>query len=1059
MNALKINYFALLLCLLPTITSGFGKNKVQYVNLKWQYNKLPHFDSYFHQQQGNLPQITAQWMEQAYEQLKKDFNFKHNEKIPLIVYGSPTLFEQTNTTQGLIPEGVGGFTEMLKNRIVVPFTGSYEAYRHVLHHELVHAFQFGILFDNFASAMLKRQAGQLPLWFAEGTAEFLSSKWDRKADMFMMDRVVYTSVPNPGPGMQGYIVYKGGQSFFFYLYQSRGKKAFYDFLHEFTRQKSISKAFTKIYGESLEKLSEQWQHELKRIYWPEIGKRENLTEKATMLTSIEKNRSYMNLNPRISPNGSKIAFYTDADDYTTIHVTDSKGKLIKKISQFGNNGFFDSFQPFRSGMAWSPNSDRLAYIIKDKGKNEIRITGIHDRYSRSIAPALLAISAPDWSPDGSSLIFTGLKDAQLDIYKYDLTTDSLRRLTNSIEEEKSPRFSPDGLSIIFSKKDTAGFANKELHHTRPKSNLFLLTLKDNSVKQLTSTPWNEDDPCFSPDGKQVAYTSDKNGVTNIYISSLENFTSEKALTNIIGGVSKPDWSKSHQMVFTLFQKQQWNVWSIEDPLKKLIDEPLEKTTWLRHLEDSSHVFYRKVPIKKDSSKVDSSDTSTTASKKTLKEKIIDDYDSGLSVRKIARKYRLSTSEVFQIIRDEKNYSRKDKKRELFEKDTTNYEIQEVNLTDSNSVAHNYKTKFSLDIFSLGMAYNSLYGPAGQGYVVFSDLLGNQQIAVSANVQGGVDENNFFLMYLNSKYRMDFGAVTFFERHYTLASLSYYHLYHDTDFGLQAMVSYPFSIFSRIDFNFFYKHLKRTPYIIENGKKKLNDSLPIENYDMTLPQLSYSFDNTLWGITGPVNGTRINASISGAIPMSKTDASFIAFDLDARRYFHLGKKFVWANKITTGFSEDLGDYQGKRRYFLGGNENWLFYSIDRENFQDNLDNTTYSEYLVPFRGWNYMDIVGSRYFVMNTEFRFPFIRSIDLVWPLPLSIRYINGVFFVDAGNAWDPGDQYKNIPIPKKIYGGVGFGFRINLGMFILKYDRAWKTDWDSYVKEPMTYFSLGAEF
>ena len=36
-------------------------------------------------------------------------------------------------------EGVGGVTELFKNRVVVPFEGNYKQFRHVIHHELVHA--------------------------------------------------------------------------------------------------------------------------------------------------------------------------------------------------------------------------------------------------------------------------------------------------------------------------------------------------------------------------------------------------------------------------------------------------------------------------------------------------------------------------------------------------------------------------------------------------------------------------------------------------------------------------------------------------------------------------------------------------------------------------------------------------------------------------------------------------------------------------------------------------------------------------------------------------------
>ncbi|MBD3321446.1 MAG: biopolymer transporter Tol, partial [Chitinivibrionales bacterium] len=219
--------------------NGFGKNKVQYLDFSWRYIDTPHFQVYYHQDQGDLPEISAHWIERSYAWLSKDFKFKHRKKIPLIPYGSPNLFQQTNVILEVLPEGVGGFTELFKNRIVVPFTGSYEEFRHVLHHELVHAFQFGILYDQFGSAFMRSSNIQMPIWFAEGSAEFLSSGWDSKADMFMMDRTIFSVVPNPGPRLGGYMAYKGGQSFLYFLAATRGDKKFLRFLRAFRESKNV----------------------------------------------------------------------------------------------------------------------------------------------------------------------------------------------------------------------------------------------------------------------------------------------------------------------------------------------------------------------------------------------------------------------------------------------------------------------------------------------------------------------------------------------------------------------------------------------------------------------------------------------------------------------------------------------------------------------------------------------------------------------------------------------------------------------------------------------------
>jgi len=128
---------------------------------------------------------------------------------------------------------------------------------------------------------------------------------------------------------------------------------------------------------------------------------------------------------------------------------------------------------------------------------------------------------------------------------------------------------------------------------------------------------------------------------------------------------------------------------------------------------------------------------------------------------------------------------------------------------------------------------------------------------------------------------------------------------------------------------------------------------------------------------------------------------------------------------------------------------------------------YSSMVVPFRGWRYFGMSGTRVAVLNTEFRFPFIREFSTVFPLPLAIRYINGAVFADIGSAWDRDQQVDGLPLPRTVYGGAGFGCRINLGIFLLRYDRGWsldvgelfKANGNPYPAAPINHFSLGAEF
>jgi hypothetical protein len=101
----------------------FGQNKVQYRDFNWYYIQTADFDIYFYKGEDTLAVFAAGVLNDAYVKIKEELNYTLSSRIPIIIYASHNEFQQTNVINELIPEGVGGFTEVFKNRVVVPFSG------------------------------------------------------------------------------------------------------------------------------------------------------------------------------------------------------------------------------------------------------------------------------------------------------------------------------------------------------------------------------------------------------------------------------------------------------------------------------------------------------------------------------------------------------------------------------------------------------------------------------------------------------------------------------------------------------------------------------------------------------------------------------------------------------------------------------------------------------------------------------------------------------------------------------------------------------------------------
>jgi outer membrane protein assembly factor BamA len=227
----------------------------------------------------------------------------------------------------------------------------------------------------------------------------------------------------------------------------------------------------------------------------------------------------------------------------------------------------------------------------------------------------------------------------------------------------------------------------------------------------------------------------------------------------------------------------------------------------------------------------------------------------------------------------------------------------------------------------------------------------------------------------------------------------------------------------------------------------------------LASLSWINDTVIWGHTGPINGTRSLLSYEYAPYITPRSTTYGAAMMDYRKYFHFKKRYDFVFRLSGGFSH--GD--DKKRFFLGGQSNWIGPSSGSENIYG-INDLYFGNVITPLRGYKYFDISGTKFFLTNIELRYPFVEHFIMKFPLPLTLHYINGALFYDMGAAWDENKKFKGGTSKdgtklKDIKAGFGFGARANLGFFVLRYDVGWATDFDWVSSKPQHYVSLGAEF
>jgi hypothetical protein len=552
----------LLLILLPVATASaqffhFGRNKVQYTDFEWHVMRTEHFDIYYYPEMLDLAERGAFFAEEAYRELEVRFNHSLNQRVPLIFYSSHLHFQQTNTTPGFIPEGVGGFFEFLKGRVVIPSDGGTAQFRHVIRHELVHVFTHSkiarVLIDH-----RKPQDRFPPLWFTEGLAEYWSTDWDAQAEMVMRDAVLSSIVVGLSDMEKIYgsfLMYKEGQNALEFIAKTYGEEKILLLMENFWKETFFSDAFKITIGKNYEEFDQEWLYALKKHYYPLLADHDIPSSVTDRVTT-----NGFNFKPVVFQADSlrEVYFISNRTGYTGIYKKDLDSRDPEEpptqIIEGEQTDEFEAFHPFRSKIDIS-KSGILAFVTKSGESDALHLYDV--RASHIVETfrfkGLVSIGSVSWSPDGKRLVFSSIDLAgNNDLYLLDVERGSLQKLTNDYFDDRDPAWSPVGDWIAFS-SDRTPFGNRGVY------NLFLYNLETGTIEYLTYGEESAFAPAWSHDGSMIAFTSDAGGAQNIWITKFDERDSAgqrvlRRITHFTTAAFDPAWTSSGDLVFGTFEQ-------------------------------------------------------------------------------------------------------------------------------------------------------------------------------------------------------------------------------------------------------------------------------------------------------------------------------------------------------------------------------------------------------------------------------------------------------------------------------------------------------------------------
>jgi WD40 repeat protein len=1034
----------------------FGKNRVQYKQFNWMFLSSDNFDVYYYDGGLATARQAIEFLEDEFDRMTDIIGYPPYTKTQVFLYNSPSDHLQSNVGLSDPIYSVGGETRFVKSTVEVAHPGTIEGLKEELLYRvaqmMINEMMFGgNLKDMFQSAVLMN----LPYWFTEGAALYVSKGWSREMDDYIRDYVTKRKVKRVKflEDDEAGIV---GQSIWNFIAERYGKSNISNILNYTRIIRNEEKSVTVTLGISFDRLISEW-----RLYYSDqvhtTAEAFEMPGKDSRFLSPTRKDTHFN-SIKLSPDGTRLAYATLQNGKYEVNVVDLETGIEKKVLSGGQrvvNQLVDHTLPL---VSWADNNT-VGIVANRKG---VLYFWLYDFATKSKVPMALenfsTISSFSLSSNGRLAVLSGSTDGQSDLYLLSTRRYRLKRLTNDMHDDLDPSFIPGTNAVVFSSNrpsDTLNTRTKGFKNSTANFNLYLYDLDTTSQRAVRVTnTWSWDSQPMAINEEDYIYLSDQKGVINLFRYNV-NTGIYSQLTNFPQSISRFDYHPATgRFIFILSDGTREHIHKVEN--FDINRQRFTPSTFRQQLLQARQLGKRReaqAPPDRPILTIDSVGADSLVVEEPVQKALPPNFI------------------------DTKNYTFETEVVKEKERDTpSTFLAQYRKLRRRSDVIGPlpYEQRFSADNLVTSWVVDPLRGFGILLEAQMNDMLENHRFFGGVMTSMRFNSGDIYTEYQYLRWKVDLNArfdrqVYYFEQDYQRYAKNL----------AEVGASYPLSMKSRIALKPFLMSTRfedQLPYVGQTQPYFYRD--PVVEY-FTGFRAELVYDDSFTKDVNLIEGTRAKLSFRQVQGISDSNFGFGNVSVDVRNYFKIYRDIVFA---TRGY---FGSYFGRspQQYVAGGIDNWLFNRRNqsgegnplRSSFEVNR-NIYFLEFVTPIRGFDFAELFGQNTMAFNAEFRVPLVRALSGGTINSGFFRHLQFTTFYDVGSAWTgPSpfnrdntinfDRIKQGPFEFEINRfkspwlmSYGAGFRSVMFGFYMKLDVAWPVEGYA-VGKPRPFVSLGYDF